>query len=129
VTVALAVAAIAGSIAAAAHVGMFVVESLLFDRDGTRRMLEVPDAHAPAVRLWAFHQGVYNLLLGSIGAAGVVALALGASTVARTLLLAAGAAMVVAALALLAVDRRRERVPGFVAQALPALVCVVAISF
>ncbi|RIX30004.1 DUF1304 family protein [Amnibacterium setariae] len=127
-TVALVAAGIAGAIAAASHAGMFVVESLLFGRDGTRRMLEVPEAHAEAVRLWAHHQGVYNLLLAAIAAAGLVALALGSTTVAQSLLLASGSAMVAAALALLAVDRRRERVPGFLAQALPAVACVVALS-
>jgi len=127
-TVPLAIAAAAASIAAATHVFMFAVESLLFGRISTRRMLEIPERHAAAVRLWAYHQGVYNLLLGAMSAAGAIGLVLGSSIGGRTLLLASNAAMVVAALALIGVDRRRERVPGALAQALPAAVCLVALG-
>lgn len=127
-TVALTIAAVAASTAAAVHGFMFTVESVLYGRPGALRMLEIAAAHASAVRLWAFHQGVYNLVLGATSAAGVIALAVGATTAGRTLLLAANTAMVVAALALIGVDRRPARVPGFLAQALPATICLLALA-
>lgn len=127
-TVPLAIAVASAPIAAATHVLMFAVESLLFDRISTRRMLEVPERHAAAVRQWAYPQGVSNLLLGAMSAAGAIGLVLGSGIGGRTLLLASNAAMVVAALALIGADRRRERVPGALAQALPAAVCLIALG-
>ena len=56
-TVPLAIAVASAPIAAATHVLMFAVESLLFDRISTRRMLEVPERHAAAVRQCAHHEG------------------------------------------------------------------------
>jgi putative membrane protein len=126
--VALAGAAAAGLVAAATHAYMFVRESVLFQRPSTLSMLEVPPDQAAVVRLWAYHQGVYNLLLGAMAAIGAIEVLIGALDVGRTLLFASAAAMTVAATALLGVDRRRERVPGFVAQALPAFACLVALA-
>jgi putative membrane protein len=126
---ALAIAAAAGTVAAVVHGWMFLQESVLFTRPATQRMLEVAPQHASAVRLWAYHQGVYNLLLGLTALAGAGGLLIGAAPVAQTMIVTAGVSMVVAAVALLLVDPRRRRLPGFLAQALPALValtCLVA---
>jgi putative membrane protein len=128
VTVPLTIAAVAASVAAGTHGFMFVVESVLYGRSRVLRMLEVAELHAPAVRLWAYHQGVYNLVLAAMSAGGVIALGVAAITTGRTLLLASNAAMVIAALALLGVDRRRERLQGFFAQALPASICLLALE-
>lgn len=124
---ALAVAALL--VAPTLHLYVFVHESILFSRPATLRMLEVEPQHAPAVRLWAFHQGVYNALLAAVAVAGAVALLIGYRQVGATLMVASGGSMVVAAAALLLADRRRARVPGFIAQAVPAAVALVLVGW
>lgn len=112
--------------AAVMHWYMFIQESVLFPRrPETQRMFDVAPAEMPAVRLWAFHQGVYNFLLGTIGATGSMLLLTGHAVAGTALLIAAATSMVCAAGALLAVDRRRQRLTGFAAQALPAIVALV----
>jgi putative membrane protein len=125
--VVLIAAVAAAALAASAHLFIFVSESILFSRSSTLRMLEVQPADAGAVRLWAFHQGVYNALLAALAVAGAVALVVGGVTVGRTMLGAAFGMMAVAAAALLIADRRRARVPGFLAQAVPAVGGIVAV--
>lgn len=125
---ALATAVAAAAVAAALHAFMFARESLMFSRPSTQQMLEVAAADVPAVRLWALHQGVYNLLLGGTALAGAVAVVAGSTRVGATLLTASGIFMLVAAAALMAVDRRRARVPGFLAQAVPAAIVLLAIG-
>ncbi|MFI5916560.1 DUF1304 domain-containing protein [Dactylosporangium sp. NPDC051541] len=116
------------SVAAAMHGYVFVRESVLFSRSSTRRMFEVAPEHAGAIRLWAFHQGVYNLLLGTTALVGAIALLAGASTIGVTLIVAAGVFMIVAAVTLVVADPRRVRVPGLFAQALPPSVALVALA-
>lgn len=116
------------SVAAATHGYVFVRESLLFSRPSTRRMFEVTPEHAGAIRLWAFHQGVYNLLLGTTALVGAIALLSGASIVGDTLIVAASLSMITAAVTLLLADPRRLRVPGVFAQALPPFVALVALA-
>lgn len=117
----------AAVVAAALHLYVFARESLLHSRTSTRRMLEIDAVHAEAVRLWAFHQGVYHALLAAITGSGVIAALTHATTVATALLTASGAAMVVTALALLIADPRRARLAGFCAQALPPLIALAAL--
>ena len=126
-TTGLVVAAAAALVAASLHSWMFVQESVRFSRPSTLAMLEVQPAHADAVRLWAYHQGVYNVLLGGLAAIGALLLATGATAAGTTLVGAASAAMVLAATALLLADRRRGRLPGFVGQALPPAIAVIAL--
>ncbi|WP_267423599.1 MULTISPECIES: DUF1304 family protein [unclassified Curtobacterium] len=114
--------------AAAMHWWMFVQESILFARHSkTQRMVGVAPAAVQAVQLWAFHQGVYNLLLGALGATGSLFLLLGHTATGTALFVAAAVSMIAAAGALLAVDRRRQRLPGFAAQALPAIIALTAL--
>ncbi|MFG1608701.1 DUF1304 family protein [Actinoplanes sp. NPDC049265] len=122
-----AIAAGASLVAAALHGYIFARESLLFSRPSTQRMFEVAAADVPAVRLWAFHQGVYNLLLGTTALAGAAATVIGATTTGATLITASALSMIVAAAALLAADRRRARLPGFLTQAVPAATALLAI--
>jgi putative membrane protein len=126
-TAATGTAVAAAGTAAVVHGYMFVKESVQFTHPRTLRMLEVPDEHAGAVRLWAYHQGVYNLLLGATAAAGGALLLTGSRVPGGTLLAAAATSMTVAAAALLAADPRPERIPGFLAQAAPALTALTAI--
>ena len=55
----------ASLVAAAAHGYIFFRESVLFTRPSTVRMFDVPAEHAAAVKMRAFHLGIYNLLLGT----------------------------------------------------------------
>jgi putative membrane protein len=125
--VSIAVAVCASVVAAVLHGYIFVLESLMFSRAGTQQMFEVAAADAPAVRLWAFHQGIYNLLLGATALAGAAAAAAGATTAGLTLMTAAGIFMVLAAVALVAADPRRARLPGFLAQAGPSAATLLAV--
>jgi putative membrane protein len=121
-------AAATGLAAAGMHAYIFTLESVRFSRTATLRMLEVQPQHADAVRLWAYHQGVYNLLLALTAAAGAALALTGDPLPGRTLLWASSTTMVVAALALLLADRRPARVPGFLAQAVPPLLTIAALT-
>jgi putative membrane protein len=56
------------------HVLVFVWEALPFRRPGVHQgIFFVPTADVPAVRLWAFGVGFYNLFLASGVVAGVIA--------------------------------------------------------
>jgi len=96
-----AVGLVAAVLAAALHVGFFVLESLAFSRPQVRRMFGVrAEDDSRPLRLFAANQGVYNLALAAAVVIGIAlawsgALALGAGIAASAL-----AVMVVAALAL-----------------------------
>ena len=125
----LAITVAASTVAAVMHGWIFIQESVLFTRPATQRMLEVAPQHASAVRLWAYHQGIYNLLLALTALVGAVEIVIGAVLIAQTMIITSSVSMVVAAVALLLIDPRRGRLPGFLAQALPALIaltCLVA---
>jgi len=51
------------ALAAFVHIGFFVAESFLFQRSGGHRLFGVKESEVPAVRIWAFNQGFYNLFL------------------------------------------------------------------
>ena len=121
-------AAVAMIVATALHLYVFAHESILFTRPATQRMLEVEPQHAAAVRLWAFHQGVYNALLAGAALVGAVALLAGDEQLGLPLTLPAAVSMIAAAFALLVADRRRARVPGFLAQALPAAIALALLA-
>ena len=53
-------------LAASTYILVFVWEALLFQRPGVHQgIFSVATADVPAVRLWAFGVGFYNLFLGS----------------------------------------------------------------
>jgi putative membrane protein len=123
--VATAVLVVAGLVAAGVHLWIFVLESVLFGRAPVRAMFEVGEEHA-AVRPWAFHQGVYNLLLAGGLLTGLGVALTGPPGAGRLPVAVAAGSMVVAGLALAAFDRRRERLAGLAAQCLPAAVAFLA---
>ncbi len=96
-----AIGLIAAVLAAALHVGFFVLESIAFSRPRVRRMFGVrAEDDSRPLRLFAANQGVYNFTLAAAVVVGIVlagngALALGVGVAASAL-----AVMVVAALAL-----------------------------
>ncbi|MGH8825669.1 MAG: DUF1304 domain-containing protein [Jiangellaceae bacterium] len=106
------------------HVAIWVMESLVFSRPPFHRLFRVRPEHVPAVRLWAFNQGFYNLFLGVGAIGGVVVLHVGDETVGRTLALFCCACMVAAGIVLFSSERRLWR--AALVQAVPALVVLSA---
>jgi putative membrane protein len=45
------------------HVGIFIIESILFQKPGGYKWFKVSEQHHAAVKIWAFNQGFYNLFL------------------------------------------------------------------
>ena len=119
-----AVAQIFAVVAGLGHVGIWIMESLLFQRPAVYRIFRVRPEHVPVVQLWAFNQGWYNVFLGAGAIGGVVTLHVGDETVGRTLVLFCCACMVGAGLVLYISERRMWR--GAMAQAGPPLVVLVA---
>jgi putative membrane protein len=120
-------------LAAGIHILAWAWEALLIERPAVHRgVFGVPTADVPAVRLWAFGVGFYNLFLGLGMVLGVVGWALGAVVVGRTLVLYIGVFMALSGVVLLVADRMsmgRERgkgVGGALGQSIPPLVAVVA---
>src|SRR4029453_11148180 len=75
-------------IAAAIHIVVFVFEALLIQRPSIHwGVFKVPSRDVPAIRLWAFGVGFYNLFLGLGMVAGVIAWVAGYETVGRTLVI------------------------------------------
>jgi putative membrane protein len=96
-------------IAVLIHVYIFVLESVLFSRPTGYQTFGVAESDVPAVRPWAFNQGLYNLFLAIIGAAGLILLHAGSAPAGRALVAAACGSMIAAALVLLATNHRMLR--------------------
>ena len=103
-TIGWVLAALAGLL----HVYIFVLEALRFDDPGTRRTFRIEEAHAEAVRPWAWNQGWYNLFL-ALGALAGAALGLADDERAGPLVVLACGSMTAAALVLVLTDRRMLR--------------------
>lgn len=121
----LVVALVLAAVAAALHVVIFVLESVLFERPDVHRRFGTRTDDVPAVRAWAFNQGFYNLFLAVGAAAGVVVATLGHEDVGLALVLLACGSMLAAALVLLATDRRMARAAA--TQGTVPLLAVVAV--
>jgi putative membrane protein len=122
-------------LAAVVHLLVFVSEAFLIDRPAVyARMFALPADHVPAIRLWAFGVGFYNLFLGLGMIGGVVAWMLGYVTVGRTLVLYLLAFMFLSGLVLLIADRlalsrpRGTGIGGALGQSGPPLVALVAFA-
>lgn len=120
-------------IAAAVHVLVWAWEALLIDRPFVHdRVFGVPASDVPAVRLWAFGVGFYNLFLGAGMVFGVVAWATGSVATGRALVLYIAAFMALSGGVLLVADRLgmgRERgkgVGGAISQSTAPLIALVA---
>lgn len=106
--------AVAGSvfagIAAAIHVYIWVLESVLWTRESTRRTFGVKSAEeADTLRGMAYNQGFYNLFLALGVVVGLVLLWSGIVVAGLVLTLFACLSMVLAALVLLSANRRMLR--------------------
>lgn len=127
------VAQVFALMAAAVHVLAFTWEVVLFDRPGVHQgVFRIPSTDLPALRLWTFNVGWYNLFLAAGPIIGVITWHVGHPVVARTLVLYCCSFMVLAGFMLFVSDRlamsrpKGAGVGGSLAQAVPALVAVVA---
>jgi len=122
-------------IAAAIHLLVFVWEAFLITRPSVHQgIFGVPAADVPAVRLWSFGVGFYNLFIGLGMIGGVLAWMVGYVTVGRTLVLYLLLFMFLSGLVLLLADRLalgREKgagIGGAVGQGGPPLVALLAFA-
>jgi putative membrane protein len=111
----------------------FVWESVLFTRPGVHRgVFFVPTEDVPAIRLWAFGVGFYNLALAAGAVTGVIAWIRGAETVGRTLVVFVTLTMVLGGAVLVVADRlamgrpRGKGLGGALGAGVPPLVALVA---
>lgn len=108
------VALVAAALAAALHVSIFVMESVLWTTPRVRATFGVTsDAQAEHTRPLAFNQGFYNLFLAIVTGVGVVLVGVAASDEGRAagiaLLVAGLGSMLAAALVLVLSDRSKAR--------------------
>jgi putative membrane protein len=120
-------------LAATIHIVVFVWEAFLIGRPTVHQgIFGVPTSDVPAVRLWAFGVGFYNLFLGCGMVAGVILWMAGNETVGRTLVIYICSFMVLGGIVLFIADRLglgRERgkgIGGALAESVPPLVALVA---
>jgi putative membrane protein len=104
-TIGWVLAALAGLL----HVYIFVLEALRFDDPGTRTIFRIEEAHADAVRPWAWNQGWYNLFLAVGALAGAAFGLAGSDRTGGPLVVLACGSMTAAALVLVLTDRRMLR--------------------
>lgn len=121
------------SIAAVLHIVVFVWEAVLFRRPGVhQRIFATPSRDVPAVALWAFGVGFYNLFLAGGALAGVIAWATGNDIVGQALVMYTCLFMFLSGIVLFVADRmalgrpRGTGVSGAVAQGVPPLVALIA---
>lgn len=115
--------ALAG-LAAVLHVYIWYLESLTWTTPATRAIFRTTEEEAEATRFLAFNQGFYNLFLGLVAGAGIVAYVVGEQTVGRTLIYA-GAGSMVAAAAVLGLSSRGHRTAALRQGLLPAVALVL----
>lgn len=122
-------------LAAALHILVFVWEALAFQLPGVhQRVFFTPTADVPAIRLWAFGVGFYNLFLACGTIIGVIAWAMGNETVGRTLVIYTCLFMFLSGLVLLIADRmelgrpRGKGIGGAIGQGLPPLMALIALA-
>jgi putative membrane protein len=108
------VAAVLALLAAAVHVYIFVLETLRWEAPATRRVFGTTVETAAITRALAANQGVYNLLLAVVAAAGAVLVLIadptsGERAAGDALLVAGLGSMTIAAGYLVATDRSKAR--------------------
>jgi len=118
-------------LAAAIHIVVFAWEALLIERPSVHRgVFGLP--YVPAVRVWAFGVGFYNLFLACGMIAGVIAWMSGNETVGRTLVTYICLVMILGGISLVTADRlgfggeRGKSIVGALAESLPPLIALVA---
>ena len=118
---------------AAVNVAVFVAEAFFITRPAVHAgVFAVPTGDVPAVRLWAFGVGFYNLIWACGLVGGVALWVAGSESVGRALVAYVCLALVLSGVVLLVADRlalsrpRGTGVTGAVGQAVPPLVALLA---
>ncbi len=88
------------ALAAALHVYIFVMESLTWTSEGTRKRFGTTVDEAATTKVLAFNQGFYNLFLAIVTAVGIAAIIMGHTAVGAALVFAGIVSMAAAALVL-----------------------------
>lgn len=112
-------------VAAAVHVYIFVLESLVWTGERARATFGTSREEAETTRALAFNQGFYNLFLAVVTVVGIVVLAAGATAVGATLVLTGAGSMVAAGVVLLLSSPSKAR--AALVQLTPPLLGVVAL--
>jgi putative membrane protein len=120
---------------AAIHVVVFVWEALLIERPAVHLgVFAVPTADVPAVRLWAFGVGFYNLFIACGLVAGVTVWIAGDAAVGRALVAYLCVFTFLSGIVLFVADRLgfsrapgRAGVMGALGQSTPPLVALTAL--
>jgi putative membrane protein len=118
-------------LAAASHIVVFTWEALFIARPSVHRgVFGLP--YVPAVRVWAFGVGFYNLFLACGMIAGVIAWMSGNETVGRTLVIYVCLFMVPGGIVLFIADRlgfggeRGKSIVGALGESVPPLIALIA---
>jgi putative membrane protein len=124
------VAQVAAAVAALIHLVVWVCEAFLIHRVH-HSMFRQPASDVPAIRLWAFGVGFYNLFLACGLIAGLIALHSGQELVGRTLVFYVSWFMVLGSVVLAVADQlamsrpRNQAWGGVAAEGVPALVVLL----
>ncbi len=112
-------------LAALLHGYIFVMESLTWTSPRTRAVFGTTEDEAQTTKQLAYNQGFYNLFLGIVTVAGVVAAFTGATDVGVALVFAGAGSMLAAAVVLLVSARDKAR--AAVTQGLLPLIAIALI--
>lgn len=131
-----AVAQVFALIAAFIHITVFVLESFLIERPAIHQgVFRISSADVPAIRLWSFNVGFYNLFLAAAPIAGLIALHAGSEAAGRALVVYGCTFMFLAGIVLGVSDRmglgraKGEGVGGALGQSVPPLIALIAAAF
>lgn len=119
---------IVAGLAAAVHVYIFVLESILWTAPKTRATFGVKsEEEAITTQPLAFNQGFYNLFLAIVSAVGIVIAATGSASVGIALVLAGTGSMVAAGLVLIlsSPDKARAAVVQMLFPAIAVVLLVI----
>ena len=97
------------AVAAAIHVFIFYLESIVWTMPKARSVFDTTEAEAEVTKPLAFNQGFYNLFLAISIAVGIVLVAVGQDGVGVTLVLAGAGSMAAAGLVLMLSDRSKTQ--------------------
>lgn len=122
----IALGLVLAALAAALHVYIFVLESVLWTTPRARSTFGTTAGEAAATKEMAFNQSFYNLFLAILIAVGIIAVASGATAVGAALVFAGAGSMVAAALVLLLSAPTKRR--AALTQMTPGLLAVIALA-
>lgn len=124
----LTAALIVAGLAALVHVYIFVLESLRWTEESTRKTFGTSVAEANATKELAFNQGFYNLFLAVVTVAGIIAAAAGHHGVGAALVLAGAGSMLAAGLVLLISSPAKARA-ALVQLTFPLIAVVLVVAW